>query len=92
MATRIIDQLRRAFRMGPTPRRVDRDAAYHLGLEGDVPHNRLIAYVRHNYTNYDRVRVRIPHSQVDHWEFKDWVNGEIEAALLSRDAKGNGGR
>lgn len=77
----------RAFRVGATPRRVDADAAGFYGFSCKPSPNQLIAYVRHHYTNYDRVRQRHPMSQVDYFEFKNWVNEQIWQALRERAAR-----
>ena len=84
MAQTVLDRLQRHFRVGPTPHRVAEDTARHFGVTGEPARTQVIAYVRHNYTNYDRLCRYIPHSQIDHFEFKRWVNSQIDEALISR--------
>jgi hypothetical protein len=83
----VLDRLQRAFRVGAFPLRIkaiERDAARYYGIAGVPPLDRVIAYVRHNYTNYERVCRYTPCSQVDHYEFRKWVNIQIAEALNAK--------
>lgn len=79
-----LDKLCSGFRVGPLPHRLRHNAAAYYGLAETPSFNQVIAYVRHHFTNYERVSKRILHSQLVHFEFKCWVNQQIEATLAKR--------